>query len=134
MNKNKKFEFHFVTITESDIENEVRNLVNEISEEKISEYIFNAEILYKTGGYGHSFGKGYYYEYITKSGLRATEYSSGEWIIGNKCFHYDNGEFIIDEIQKINDNNIKCDELIFPMIKNINSKTLSEELESIKPI
>lgn len=131
-NKEEKVGFHFVIVTESDIENETKNLVNKITEDKISEYVFNGESLYETGGHGHSFGIGYYYEYITKRGLRATQYLSGKWIIGNEDYHRVNGEFIIVEKPKTYE--INWGDVTFPVVKNVKPKTLTSELASLKPI
>lgn len=132
MNREEKLGFHFVYVTESDIENETKNLVSEITEDKVSEYIFNDESLYETGGHGHAFGMGYYYEYITKSGVRATQYVSGKWLICNDEYRYKNNEFVIIEKPKTYD--INWGDVTFPVIKNVNPKTLGSELQSLKPI
>jgi hypothetical protein len=130
-NKKEKSGFHFVYVTESDIENETNKLVSGITDEKISEYIFNGESLYETGGYGHEFGNGFYNDYITKSGVRATRYHSGKWSIGSDGYRYENGEFIIIEKPKSYD--INWEDVTFPIVKNVNERTISDELLSIKP-
>ena len=131
-NKEENLGFHFVYVTESDIENETKNLVSEITEDKVSEYVFNGESLYETGGYGHEFLNGFYNDYITKSGVRATRYHSGKWSIGNDGYHYKNGKFVIIEKPKTYD--INWGDITFPVIKNVSPKTLGGELQSLKPI
>lgn len=123
--------FKFNYLTESDIENETKNLVSKITEDKVSEYVFNGESLYETGGYGHNFLKGFYKDYITKSGVRATRYRSGKWLIGNDEYLYENNKFVIIEKPKTYD--INWDDATFPVIKNVNSGTISDELQSIRP-
>lgn len=130
-NKEEKLGFHFVIVTEADIENETKNLVSKITEDKVSEYVFNGESLYETGGYGHEFLNGFYNDYITKSGVRATRYHSGKWLIGNDEYLYENNKFVIIEKPKTYD--INWDDVTFPIIKNVNSRTISDELQSVTP-
>jgi hypothetical protein len=130
-NNKEKSGFHFVYVTEPDIENETNKLVGEITDEKISEYVFNGESLYETGGYGHEFLNGFYNDYITKSGVRATRYHSGKWSIGSDSYRYENDGFII--IEKPKSYNINWEDVTFPIVKNVNARIISDELQSIKP-
>ena len=129
MNKEEN-KFHLVYTTEGDIKNETKKLVSEITEDKISIFSFNGESLYETG-YGHNFVYGFYNEYITKTGIRATQYASGLWNIGSDDYEWKNNEFVI--IPKAESHPIDWDTLSFPIVKNVSSKTLANELQSIKP-
>lgn len=121
----------FVYVTEEDIKRETENLVKNIKEKDKTKYIFNGEFLYKTGGGGHCFGFGFYTEYITKSGIRATGYRSGYWVIGSNDYELINDEFI--KIEHPEPQKINWDHLTFPTIKNISTKTIGSQLKSYKP-
>ena len=129
MNKEEN-KFHLVYTTEEDIKNETKKLVSEITEDKISIFSFNGESLYETG-HGHNFVYGFYNEYITKTGIRATRYASGLWNIGSDDYEWKNNEFVI--IPKAESHPIDWDTLSFPIVKNVSAKTLANELQSIKP-
>jgi hypothetical protein len=129
MNKEEN-KFHLVYTTEEDIKNETKKLVSEITEDKISIFSFNGESLYETG-YGHNFVYGFYNEYITKTGIRATRYASGLWNIGSDDYEWKNNEFVI--IPKAESHPIDWGTLSFPIVKNVSAKTLANELQSIKP-
>jgi len=129
MNKEEN-KFHLVYTTEEDIKNETKKLVSEITEDKIYIFSFNGESLYETG-YGLNFVYGFYNEYITKTGIRATRYASGLWNIGSDDYEWKNNEFVI--IPKAESHPIDWDTLSFPIVKNVSAKTLANELQSIKP-
>ena len=74
---------------------------------------------------------GFYNEYITKTGIRATQYASGLWNIGSDDYEWKNNEFVI--IPKAESHPIDWDLLSFPIVKNVSAKTLANELQSIKP-
>lgn len=127
--------FHFTYTTDEDVKRETLKLVDNISEDDKSIFIFNGESLYQTKGRGHDFVYGFYQEYITKTGIRATQYVSGLWIIGNEQYTYKNDNFELLPKTEVNENLsfpiIK--NLSFPIIKNISSKTISGDLISVKP-
>ncbi len=129
MNKEQN-KFHLVYVTEEDIKNETKKLVTEITEDKVSIFSFKGENLYETGC-GHNFVYGFYTEYITKNGLRATQYASGLWNIGSDDYEWKNEEFII--IPKAESHPIDWDSLSFPIVKNVSAKTIANDLQSIKP-
>ena len=129
MNKEQN-KFHLVYVTEEDIKNETKKLVTEITEDKISIFSFKGENLYETG-HGHNFVYGFYTEYITKNGLRATQYASGLWNIGSDDYKWKNEEFIM--IPKAESHPIDWDSLSFPIVKNVSAKTIANDLQSIKP-
>lgn len=129
MNKEEN-KFHLVYTTEEDIKNETKKLVSEITEDKISIFSFNGEHFY-INGHGHNFVYGFYNEYITKTGIRATRYASGLWNIGSDDYEWKNNEFVI--IPKAESHPIDWDTLSFPIVKNVSAKTLANELQSIKP-
>ena len=86
--------FHLVYTTEEDTKNETEKLTSQITEDKISIFSFKGESLYETGS-GHNFVYGFYVEYITKTGIRATQYMSGLWNIGSDDYEWKNNEFVI---------------------------------------
>lgn len=129
MNKEQN-KFHLVVVTEEDIKNETKKLISEITEDKISIFSFNSEHFYKTS-HGHDFVYGFYIEYITKTGIRATQYASGLWNIGSDNYEWKNDEFVI--IPKVESHPIDWDSLSFPIVKNVSAKTLASELHSFKP-
>ena len=132
MNKEQN-KFHLVYVTEEDIKNETKKLVVEITEDKVSIFSFKGENLYETSpSHGHNLVYGFYTQYITKTGLRATQYVSGLWNIGSDDYKWENGEFVI--IPKAERHPIDWDSLSFPIVKNVSAKTLASELQSIKPI
>ena len=127
---NEKYKFHLVYTTDEDTKNETEKLISQITEDKISIFSFNGESLYETG-HGHNFVYGFYVEYITKNGIRATQYLSGLWNIGTDDYRFNEGEFVI--IPKAESHPIDWDSLFFPIVKNVSAKTLANELQSIKP-
>ena len=129
MNKEQN-KFRLVVVTEEDIKNKTKKLVSEITEDKISIFTFNGEHFYKTS-HGHDFVYGFYIEYITKTGIRATQYASGLWNIGSDNYEWKNDEFVI--IPKAERHPIDWDSLSFPIVKNVSAKTLANELQSFKP-
>jgi len=130
MNKQEN-KIHIVYVTEEDIKNETKKLISEITEDKISIFFFNGEALYSTGC-GHDFVYGFYTNYITKTGIRATQYVSyGLWNIGSDDYEIKNDEFVL--IPKAESYPIDLDKLSFPIVKNVSAKTISEELISVKP-
>lgn len=131
MNTLDKTTFHFKYVTESDVQKETENLISKISKENITEYEFNGEILYNTGGHGHDFAKGFYSEYITKSGIRATQYSLGRWYIENDSYSYEDGQFTLFGEQKSHP--IAWENISFPIVKHVNAKSIANDLISVKP-
>lgn len=136
MKKDKKESlFYFVYPTKEDKEREKQETIANLKEEQKTDFIFNDEVLYYLGR-GHSFGQGFYKEHITKSGIKATfDESSETWNINNKRYKYENSKFIefplepIVEYKPIDRSEI----LNFPMVKKINTKTISSELKSYIP-
>ena len=61
MNKEEKG-FHFVYKTDEDVEREIKETAECVSEDKKTEYNFNGESLYYLGG-EHSFLYGFFNEY-----------------------------------------------------------------------
>jgi hypothetical protein len=130
--KEEKQGFHFLFMTEEDVKSEINKQISELTEEQKSEFIYNNQSLYKLEN-GHDFCYGFFTEYITKTGIKVRYYVNGRWHINGEVYDYINSEFI--KIPKIERNLCPIDfkSLSFPIIKNINSKTLSEDLISIKP-
>ena len=124
--------FSFVYMTEENVKSEINKKISKLTEEQKSEFIFNNQPLYKLGN-GHNFLYGFFTEYLTKTGISARYYVNGRWYINGEFYDYINSVFI--KIPKIetNLNPIDFNSLSFPTIKNINIKTLSEDLIPIKP-
>ena len=129
MNK-KENKFHIVYTTEEDTKNEIKKLISQITEDEISIFSFKGESLYQTG-HGHCFVYGFYVEYITKTGIRATQYASGLWKIGADDYRFNEGEFVL--IPKAKSHTIDWGTLSFPVVKQVNAKTIANDLQSIKP-
>jgi hypothetical protein len=122
-----------VYITEKEIQKEIKNKIKNLKEEDKTDFIFNNEILYNIGS-GHSFGFGFYNEYLTKTGITAIQYFSGKWVINNKNYNYINNEFIeiiTEEVKQTTP--INFDKIEFPVVKQINAKLLISDLISVKP-
>lgn len=128
MNKEQN-KFHLVYVTEEDIKNETKKLVAEITEDKVSIFSFKGENLYETS-HGHNLVYGFYTQYITKTGLRATQYASGLWNIGSDDYEWKNEEFVI--IPKAEIYPIDYGTLSFPIVRNIIAKTLASDLQKSK--
>jgi hypothetical protein len=130
-NKNEE-KIHFVYITDEDVKKETLKLVDNIKEEDKSIFVFNGESLYQTKGRGHSFVYGWYLEYVTKSGIRATQYASGLWIIGNEQYTYKNDNFELLPNREVNET-LSFDKLAFPSVKQLSSKLISGDIISVIP-
>jgi hypothetical protein len=123
---------HFKYITDEDIKRETLELVSNIKEEDKSIFVFNDESLYETKGHGHDFVYGFYQEYVTKSGIRANQYASSLWIIGNDSYFHKDGNFEL--IPKPEVNEISFDNLSFPLAKQVHAKAVSTDLISVTPM
>ena len=116
--------------SDEDRKKHLEELISNIEEKNISEFIFNGVPLYITKEYGHAFLYGFYNNYITKSGIFATRYYSW-WHIDGKDYDYKDNVFIeriIPESKPIDWN-----DLYFPIIKNVSAKTIADDLVSVKP-
>lgn len=130
-NKEEKL-FHIEYRTAEDDAKEMKELVDKIDQFEKSDYIFNNEPIYWTGQGGHAFALGFYVQGITKSGISATKYASGKWIINNNDYDYDykNNEFVIRVYEPV----IETDwtSLEFPTVKNLSGPT-GLKLPNTKP-
>lgn len=129
---NKKSEgFHFVYQTEEDVKNERLKIIPELTEEQISEFVFNSENLYKIGT-GHSFGQGFYVEYITKSGIVARNFH-GEWFINDDSYNYINNSFVKNDKIEYKPQPFELKTIALPVVST-KIKTIANDLISIIPI
>lgn len=124
--------FKLVVVTEEDRKKEIENIILNLKEEQKTDIIFNNENLYYLGK-GHSFGRGFYYEHITKTGIKATKYVGGNWFIGDKEYKYENNEFIDVTPEPIEYKPIDWSNFSFPIVKNIEPTTIADKLKSIQP-
>ena len=129
--------FHIVHKTPEDIERENQETANAVTEEQKTEYTFNGENLYYLGR-GHSFGYGFFNEYITKSGVKIWQYLSGRWTIhgnaGNDCELIDNELHLIPIKPTPPREPIDWSSIQFPTVKNVSESSLADKLPSVKPI
>lgn len=136
MKKDKKEKplFHFEVYTEADQKRDDEKKRSEIKEENKSEYSFNGEPFYVTGG-GHDFVFGWFNEYMTKTGIKAWGYHSGRWVIGGNTYKLKkNGKFEKEEIFVRDPNaNFKFESVSFPIVKNVGTSTLAQDLPSVQP-
>ena len=110
---------HFVYKTDEDIRKVNEERGKNVSENKKSEYTFNGEDLYFVG-MGHSFGMGYFNEYITKSGIVARMFHySQKWGIGNDSYEYVDAEFVLIPPTPVSDTPIDWESIKFPTVKNM---------------
>lgn len=129
---NKKTEcFHFVYQTEVDVKNERLKIISELTEEQITDFVFNNEILYKIGA-GHSFGQGFYIKYITKTGIEATNFH-GEWFINDDYYNYINNLFVKNDKIEYKEQSFGLKTTEFPVIST-NIKPIAGDLISVSPI
>lgn len=131
--KNESKLFHIVHVTAEDQKRKNEKIISELTEDKKSEFSFQGNYFYETGR-GHAYGLGFFTGYITKTGIEAWRYDSGKWSIGNHDYDFENGEFVIIPKPPINNEPIDWGSITFPKVKNINAKTISEDLPSVKPI
>jgi hypothetical protein len=121
--------FHFVYVTEEDAKRELEETISNLSEDKKSDFKFKGEYFYEIGS-GHDFVHGFFMKYVTKKGVQATDYSS-YWVINGGDYNLKDGVFI--ETPKVEAKPIDWSEVKLPIVKNVKSKTIGEDLESVKP-
>ncbi len=131
MENNKDSMFHFVYVTDEDVKKENTELVNSISEDKKSEYVFKGEDLYYLG-MGHGFVFGFFSEYITKSGVKAWQYHSGKWSIENHDYNYINNEFVLIPPSPPSEP-VDFSSVQFPKVNNLGGP-VALKLPTVKPI
>ena len=85
--------FHLEYIYPEDVKRIQQKKASRVKKKQRSDFIFQGEPLYKLGR-GHEFLKGFYTEYITKTGIAATRYDSELWIIDNEQYEFKGGEFV----------------------------------------
>lgn len=131
MKEQKKLKF--VYLTEEDVKLKISKQIYKLTEEQKSEFIYNNQPLYKLGT-GHDFCYGFFTEYLTKTGINARCYINNIWHINGEVYNYINSEFIKIPKIKRNLNPINFKNISFPLMKNSKTKTLAEDLISVKPI
>ena len=130
----KNVNFTFVYESEEETKRNKENVILSLTDEQKSEFIFNSQPLYILGR-GHSFLRGFFLEYITKTGITAWCFSPELWVIDGEEYEYKNNEFIrkiqiIDNSRPIGFSDFND---FFPTVKKTNDKLLAEDLISIKP-
>jgi len=129
MSKEDKKGFHFVHVTEEDRKRELEETISNLTEEKKSDINFEGEDFYEIGS-GHDFVYGWFNSYVTKSGVEATGYL-GFWRIGGDEYERKDDKFI--KIPKEEYEPVDFSDATFPVVKNVQAKTLGEDIVPIKP-
>ena len=125
----KKGLFELVHVTGEDLERELEETVLNLSEDKKSDFKFKGECFYETGS-GHDFVHGFFFKYVTKSKIQATDYG-GYWVIDGNDYNLKDGVFV--EIPKVEHKPIDWSEIKLPFVKNVKAKTIGEDLKPVKP-
>jgi len=128
--KEEKKGFHFVYVTEEDAKKELQEKIDNLTEDKKSEYQFEGQDLYKIGS-GHDFVFGWYVEYVTKKGLQATMFHSGLWRIGGDDYDFKDNQFI--KRPEGEHTPIDFSAIQFPIVKNVNAKTIADDIKGVEP-
>lgn len=132
MKKEEKQGFHFVYVTEDDIKSETEKQISELIDDKKTDFIFNEHTFYELGN-GHDFCYGFFTEYLTKNGIRGRCYASGKWKINNDWYDFINHKFVIIKQTTRNITLTDFNNMVFPVIKNVNAKLLADDLIEVKP-
>jgi hypothetical protein len=128
MSKEEK-SFHFVYVTEEDARRELEEKIANLTEDKKSDFKFKGEYFYEIGS-GHDFIHGWFFNYVTKSGIQGTNYKN-YWVIGDAEYKLKDDVFI--EIPKVETKPIDWSEFTFPIVKGVKAKTMSEDLLPVQP-
>lgn len=119
--------------TEEDAKQERLKRASEVTEDMKSEFILNGEHLYVLGN-GHSFMRGFFTKYITKSAISAKRFYD-RWFIGGDEYTYSpENVFELVKIEKepTNSEPINWDGIAFPMVSRVAAKTMSLDLEPVE--
>lgn len=121
-------------ITEEDIKKERLERAVNLTEDELSKYKWNGKPLYKIG-HGHSFGRGFYIEYLTKDAECVTQYHDS-WFNEGDEYKYNKETEIYEQviIEKVEHKDIDFSNLNFPTVKNVKAKSIGMDLEPVKPI
>lgn len=128
----KRTNFHFTYMTDDDIKRENITQINNLTEDKLSEIIFNGESFYILGK-GHSFCYGFFTKYITKSGIIGFDYGRF-WVIDGVLFDYENYQFVKKREVLIRNPNMSDFSSLLSQSKIYVGKSISEDLVSVKAI
>ena len=129
---NNENKLHFIYKTHEDLKMENQEKSKSVNEDDKSDFIFNGEPFYLIGR-GHSFGLGFYEEYITKSAIVGHRYPSGNWLIDSDDYGYVNNEFVLIQKQPHQEKPFDESSFNFPMVKQVSTKLLSGQLISVQP-
>lgn len=126
----EKIGFHIVYKTDEDYKKELREIIQNLTEEQKTEHQFEGQYLYEIGR-GHDFVFGFFMSFVTKGGIQATGYLSGRWVINGEEYDLKGGNFI--KRPKVEYTPLDFDKVQFPVIKNVNAKTISGDIPSEAP-
>lgn len=132
--KQPKPVFHLEYVYEEDVKRQNLDKAAKVKQDQLSEFVFEGEPLYKTGGYGHSFVWGFYDTYITKSGKAAEHYYiRGLWLIEHEFYEWLGGKFVVVPRRETKPLDLSTP-IPFPLIKSVIPKIKSTELISVQPM
>ena len=110
---------------------------SELEEKNSTSYYYKGEKLYLIGR-GHCFGRGFYNEFLTKSAIKVVEFSTGNFYVENRKAKLNGKNEIVlipeepKEIKNI-EKKISSEDIKMPIVRNVNSKLVSDDIISVKP-
>lgn len=111
----------------------LRRRASGVTEDMKSEFIFNGEHLYVSGN-GHSFGRGFFVEYITKSAIVVRRFGDRWLSNGEEYTHSHENGFELVILQKLPDEHPGFGEFVFPTALKVAATTMSLDLVPLKPM
>ena len=124
--------FRLEVKTEEDAKRERLKQASEVTEDMKSEFIFNGEHLYVLGN-GHSFGRGFFVEYITESATVVRRFDDRWFSNGEEYTHSPENGFELVLLQKLPDEHPGFGEFVFPTALKVAATTMSLDLAPLKP-
>tara|TARA_R110001632_G_scaffold16672_1_gene53484 strand:+ start:741 stop:1136 length:396 start_codon:yes stop_codon:yes gene_type:complete len=125
----KKGLFELVHVTGEDAQRELKKTIENLTDEQKSDFKFKGEYLHEIGS-GHDFVHGWFFNYVTKSGVQATDYEN-YWVIDGSDYKLKDDVFV--ELPKVERKPIDWSSITFPVINNVQAKTIGEDLTPVQP-
>lgn len=120
----------FVTVTEEDLKRELDEKIANLKEDQKSKFEFEDHPFYKIG-HGHCFGRGFYVEYVTKSGIHAYQFGS-VWHINGDTYDYIDEEYAKRPTLKPSPP-IDLSKITFPVVAQVAAKTIGLDIVPVIP-
>lgn len=122
----------FTYSTEESRQKEKEEILKNLTDDQKTEIVFEGEILYFIGT-GHGYFEGFYYSYITKTGVYATQYLEGYWTIGSNDYNYVEGEFVLIPKEEYVPSKVDFSKIKMPIMK-ISARTIADDITPVAPI